>query len=135
MKKLTIEFKKGCEHCDGRRFHTYYDQLAICADCSDDFNNVMIVEELENRIQSLESAILDLYEVMEFYGNKAFDPTLSQLDTLEDTDMINEKGYLTGIVCKADREWCGKNQLGGKRARTAIQKHQDLIDKIKKEGR
>ena len=48
-------------------------------------------------------------EVVDYYGHEAF-------DSLENSELM-ECGYLIGLVAKKDREWCGKNQLGGKKAR------------------
>lgn len=56
-----------------------------------------------------------LKETVEYYAYKAFNPIG---DTLE--DFVNEKGYLDGKVSRNDREWSGKNQVGGLLARKVL---------------
>lgn len=97
----------------------------ICLACVDEKR--LLSKRVKLEIQSL-TAQRDqlnekLKEVCGFYGDKAFSPLCT--DDLED---ITENGYTYGRVIKEDREWCGKNEVGGKLARSIEQQRKEIMN-------
>jgi len=71
---------------------------------------------VRSEIKKLQSDNEKLLACVEFYAEKAFNTLYSE----DNSDMVNEKGYQVAMVIDVDREWCGKNSIGGKLARETL---------------
>jgi len=67
--------------------------------------------------KKLREQLDDANKVVDFYAYRAFELDFGQYDRQA------PNGYLIGAVTVVDTEWCGKNRLGGKKAKEYRKKY------------